>query len=151
AFPFPEGLRGRVEFWKNVFGVWGSNQVVFHDMAHPGLIYDIMQLPGEAGARYTREQEALVRARREELETRLRRLEFMVRDNAPLTEDEKQLALLITTHAGTDAIAGASTRVRSQRGIRERFRRGVEISARYDAVFRSIFREEGVPEDIAFL
>ena len=29
--------------------------------------------------------------------------------------------------------------------------RGLEISQRYDAVFRKIFREEGLPEDLAFL
>jgi membrane-bound lytic murein transglycosylase D len=41
--------------------------------------------------------------------------------------------------------------VRSQRGLRERFRRGLEVSGRYDATFRRIFREAGLPEDLAYL
>jgi membrane-bound lytic murein transglycosylase D len=35
--------------------------------------------------------------------------------------------------------------------MRERFKRGLEISGRYDAVFRGVFREAGLPEDLAYL
>jgi membrane-bound lytic murein transglycosylase D len=48
-------------------------------------------------------------------------------------------------------LAGAAERVRSQRGLRERFRRGLEISARYEQHFRRIFRDAGLPEDLAYL
>jgi len=150
-FPFPEGLRGRVEFWKNTFGVWSTRQVILHDVDHPGLVYETLILPGVIRSTYSKEQEAFVRSHREDLELRLKRLETMIELRAPLTDEEKELALLITTRAGTDAIRGACNRVRSQRGVRERFRRGLEISGRYDAMFRRIFREEGVPEDIAYL
>jgi membrane-bound lytic murein transglycosylase D len=46
---------------------------------------------------------------------------------------------------------GAAMRVRSQRGIRERFKHGLEISRRYDRQFRKIFRDAGLPEDLAYL
>lgn len=49
------------------------------------------------------------------------------------------------------AIADASERLRTQRGMRERFKRGLEISGRYDAAFRGVFREAGLPEDLAYL
>jgi len=69
---------------------------------------------------------------------------------------EKRLGIeaLIETALGMqniDAIAGASDRLRSQRGLRERFKRGLEISGRYDAAFRQAFREAGLPEDLAYL
>jgi membrane-bound lytic murein transglycosylase D len=48
-------------------------------------------------------------------------------------------------------LAGASERLRSQRGTRERFKRGLEISGRYDLQFRKIFRDAGLPEDLAYL
>lgn len=150
VFPFPEGLRGHVEFWKNVFGVWGSRQVAFHDIEHPGLVYEVLNLGTDPGTS-TQDDELLIRVRRETLVERLKRLEILVEMRAPLTEDEKQLALLITTEAGTDAIRGAGNRVRSQKGVRERFRRGLEISGRYDRAFREVFREAGLPEDIAYL
>jgi membrane-bound lytic murein transglycosylase D len=53
--------------------------------------------------------------------------------------------------AGGDAIEGAHARVRTQRGLRERFRAGLGRAARYDTTFRQIFREAGLPEDLAYL
>jgi len=52
---------------------------------------------------------------------------------------------------GTRAIYGADERVRVQRGLRERFRRGVEISGRYEPAFREAFRAAGLPEDLVYL
>ena len=46
---------------------------------------------------------------------------------------------------------GAAERVRAQRGTRERFKHGLEISRRYDRQFRKIFRDAGLPEDLAYL
>lgn len=153
ADPFPslEGLRGHVEFWKKTFGTWGLGQVALHDKEHPSLVYEVLELPGNVTGAYTPEQERFIRARREALEARLQRLEQMAALHAPLTDDEKELAILITTNAGTDAIGGVASRVRSQRGLRERFRTGLEISGRFDAIFRQIFREAGLPEDLACL
>ncbi len=150
-FPFPEGLRGHVDFWTNVFGVWTNRQVVFHDMAFPALVYEVIDLPGAVGGTYTPEQQSVVRAHREAIEERLRRLQVMIEMKAPLTDDEKNLALLVATAAGTDALTGSAERVRSQRGIRERFRRGLEISGRYDPTFRKIFVDAGLPADLACL
>lgn len=150
-FPFPEGLRGHVDFWTNVFGVWTNRQVVFHDMRFPALVYEVIDLVGPSGGTYTPEQQQIVRAHRAAIEARLRSLQVMVELKAPLTDDEKSLALLVATAAGTDALTGAADRVRSQRGIRDGFRRGLQISGRYDSVFRKIFVDAGLPADLACL
>jgi membrane-bound lytic murein transglycosylase D len=68
-----------------------------------------------------------------------------------LADDEKALALKIADAAGSGGIVGASQRVRSQRGLRERFRRGLEISGRYHDAFVAVFREAGLPEELADL
>jgi membrane-bound lytic murein transglycosylase D len=149
--PAPEGIRDRVDFWKSVYAGWSLTQVALHDVDHPTLVYGVLDLHGPAEERYTDEQSAYVRACREELESRLRVLERKVLAGEPLDDREKELALRVTTTAGGDAILGAHARVRSQRGMRERFRRGIEISYRYDATFREIFREAGLPEDLAYL
>lgn len=150
-FPNPEGLRESVEFWKQVWSTWSLGQVALHDVEHPALVYEVLELPGGPSETYTAAQREFVRACRTDLETRLKTLEAKVALGVPLDESEKRLALAIGTAAGTDAIRGASTRVRSQRGLRERFRRGLEISGRYMDEFRRIFREAGLPEDLAYL
>jgi membrane-bound lytic murein transglycosylase D len=151
--PFPtfEGLTSNVEFWKNVFSTWTLGQFVLHDNEHLALVYEVVNVPGPVGEVLTHAQREFVRGRERQLELRLRTLESKVRTGSELTDEEKTLAVQIATTAGTDSVTGAAARARAQRGLRERFRRGLEISARYDAAFREVFRQAGLPEDLAFL
>jgi membrane-bound lytic murein transglycosylase D len=151
TFPCGDSMREGVEFWKNVWTRWSLGQVVLHDTDHPSIVYDVFDLPPPAGEAYTDEQRDYVKARREALQARLAAIEQKLADGAPLADDEKELALKITETAGSAAITGASQRVRSQRGLRERFRRGLEISGRYHDAFVAVFREAGLPEDLADL
>lgn len=43
------------------------------------------------------------------------------------------------------------SRIRSQRGAKEHFAEGLKISGRYIAQMQKIFREEGLPEELAYL
>ena len=150
-FPCSDGMREGVEFWKSVWTRWTLEQVVLHDTEHPSIIYDVFELPPPAGEVYTEAQRAYVKGRREALEARLAAIEGKLAVSAPLADDEKALVLKITERAGSDAVVGASQRVRSQRGLRERFRRGLEISGRYRDAFAAVFREAGLPEVLAHL
>ncbi len=152
VFPAPPELAPKVKFWQQVFAVWGRHQVALHDNRHLDLVYGVLTLPGPVGETQTAEQRAFVSAHRDHLQAMLSQLEFKIASGAPLTPPEQALATHIrASSGGPGAIAGASERLRSQRGMRERFKRGLEISGRYDAAFRSVFREAGLPEDLAYL
>ncbi|MDS4041187.1 MAG: lytic transglycosylase domain-containing protein [Candidatus Competibacter sp.] len=152
AFPMPPELQPQVEFWRNVYAVWGRHQVALHDSRHMDLIYEVVALPGPASEGYTTEQQEYLKIRQEMLKANLRQLELKTTSGTPLTPTEQALANRIqTSSGGPGTIAGASDRLRSQRGLRERFKRGLEISGRYDAAFRGVFREAGLPEDLAYL
>ena len=150
-FPVPEEIRPNVDFWRHVYGVWGRGEVAFHDDEHLGVIYEVAELPGPVRAGYTREQKAWIVARKAWYRERLDALESKVRARAPLGADDRALLAKLEAGAGPGALEGAADRVRSQRGVRERFRRGLEISGRYDGEFREIMRARGVPQDLAFL
>ena len=150
-FPVPEEIRPNVDFWRHVYGDWSRGQVAFHDNEHLGVVYEVGELPGAVHEGYTNEQKGWVRSREALYRDRLRVLEQKVRTRAPLTSSDKQLLAKIEQGAGRGAIYGAADRVRSQRGVRERFKRGLEISGRYDPSFRKIMRAKGVPEDLAYL
>ncbi len=151
VFPCSDTMREGVDFWKNVWTRWTLEQVVLHDTDHPSIVYEVFELPPPAGEVYTDEQREYVKGRREALEARLAAIESKVASAAPLADDEKELALKIADAAGTGGIMGASQRVRSQRGLRERFRRGLEISGRYHDAFVAVFRDAGLPEGLADL
>jgi membrane-bound lytic murein transglycosylase D len=150
---FPEygSTRPNVQFWIRVFAEWSMGQVVVHDLDHPAVIYEVADLPGPIEERYSEKQLEFIEDLNERWQDRLQRVEKKVRKGKNLNDREKEWVLRITTNAGTDRILGAHERVRTQRGLRERFRRGVEISGRYENRIRAVFRDAGLPEDLAFL
>lgn len=151
AFPVPSALDDAVAFWKRVWSEWELDSVVLHDNRYPTVIYEIVPLPGPVDDGYTDAQREFARERRDALAERLAALEAKVAAGTELDEEEKRLALIVTQGAGADALPGASTRVRSQRGLRGRFRQGVAESGRWIPEFKAIFREAGLPEDLAYL
>jgi len=68
-----------------------------------------------------------------------------------LNKEQQRLLDVIRRGGGTHVLAGADSRLRSQRGMRERFLEGLEISGRYDRIMRAIFRDAALPEDLALL
>ena len=151
TFPVPAEIQDNVDFWRHVYGVWSRSEVAIHDDEHLGVIYEVTRIPGLTQASYSQLQQAWLKDRVDHYRFRLADLEQRVRNNQPLTADDKALLEKFKRAGGVGALYGASERVRAQRGIREKFRRGVEISGRYDRTFREIMRRHGVPEDLAFL
>jgi membrane-bound lytic murein transglycosylase D len=146
-----EALGPNVEFWTRVFSEWTLGQVVIHDKEYPAIIYEVIDLPGPIGEAYTREQRDWAESFRGDWEHYLHHLERKIAARKPLEEIDKQWALHFATVVGSDKLEGAHKRVRSQRGLRERFRAGLERSFRFDGAIREILREHGLPEDLAYL
>ena len=149
VFPLPAGLEPAVDFWVKVFADWRRDQVALHDDTHLGVVYRVLDIPGTVAEGLTPGQRAWVRGQEERLATELSRLARKQAAGQALSKDEQKLAAAIKR--GDGRIKGAADRVRSQRGTRERFLRGLEISGRYDQPFRAVFRAHGLPEDLAYL
>ena len=148
-FPLPAGLEPAVDFWCKVFAEWSREQVALHDDEHLGVIYRVVDIPGPVAEGLTNHQRAWVREQENRLINELSRLSTKHASGQALTKEEQRLAKAITR--GNGKIKGAAERVRTQRGTRERFLRGLEISGRYDSAFREVFRARGLPEDLAYL
>ncbi|WP_228719812.1 lytic transglycosylase domain-containing protein [Methylococcus geothermalis] len=152
VFPRYPALEPQVAFWRRVYAEWSRSQVALHDDRHMGVVYEVVDLPGDARGGLTPSQKALVQERLDYWKYRLRRLEDKLASRAPLDAADLQLARRIGEHVDVrTAIQGAAERLRYQRGLRERFKRGLEISGRYHEHFRRIFRDAGLPEELAFL
>ncbi len=150
-FPVPPALNGPVAFWRDVFSLWTLNQVALHDREYPNLVYEVVQLPGRAGESYTATQKAHLREREQQMTARIERATRKSIAGARLSPAEAALVERIRVHAGVSALRDAASRLRAQRGLRERFRDGLGIAQRYDKAFREIFRNAGLPEDLAYL
>lgn len=152
TFPRPRTLENQVKFWRDVYSTWSRSQVAIHDDLHLNVVYEVLQLPGYVGEGMTSMQKDYVRERMDYWRDRLNGLEAKHAVRLPLDGEERRLAMLLTMNEdGAAAIRGAGERLRNQRGMRERFRRGLEISGMYERRFREIFRKAGLPEDLVYL
>lgn len=153
AFQKPGELQPAVEFWSKTYTVWHRSEVAFHDDRYLDVVYEVMLLPGNVDDSLTTDQKEIVKKRRDFWKVQLSILESKIRYNAPLNANDKQIISKLKSNGRqlNSLIIGASERVRSQRGTRERFKQGLDISRKYDRQFRKIFREAGLPEDLACL
>ena len=151
TFPVPPEIQPNVDFWRNVYAKWGRNQVALHDDEYLGVIYEVIDLPVGNPDGYTPNQKTIIEGHQETLKYRLRSLQGKIGRGETLSSEESALRDKLVAAGGTRAIYGADERVRVQRGLRERFRRGVEISGRYEPAFREAFRAAGLPEDLVYL
>ena len=148
-FPKPTGLATQVEFWKKVFAEYSENQVVVHDNLYLDKIYTVIDLRPLAASgaddetlrreRHRREQQEMDRV--DEALGRLARGGVSPDDLSGLERDIWNLFKDVT---GAQKFAEARDRVRTQQGLRERFRRGLEVSRRYLPQMEEIFRREGL-------
>jgi len=150
-FPIPAALGPNVAFWRKVYAMWGLGQVALHDAEHTDLVYQVVDLPAPVGESMTRAQRDFVKSRMHRLQRRLKHIAESAGHAQKLNSEDRALMRHIIDAADKTALRDASERVRSQRGLRERFRRGLELSGRYDRIFRAVFREAGLPEDLAYL
>ncbi|WP_374088566.1 lytic transglycosylase domain-containing protein [Methylomicrobium lacus] len=152
-FQKPYALEPAVEFWRKTYTVWHRSEVAFHDDRYLDVIYEVMVLPGDVDDSLTAEQKEIVNERRDFWKAQLLALESKLRYNVPLNANDRQLIAKLEGSGRqlNGVLNGAAERVRSQRGTRERFMRGLEVSRRYDRRFRKIFRDAGLPEDLACL
>ena len=153
VFHKPGELDSAVKFWCKTYAVWRRSEVAIHDDRYLDVVYEVMVLPGDVGESLTSEQKEMVSRRRDFWKAQLSVLESKLRYNAPLNADDRYLIAKLESCGKqlNSVLNGAAERVRSQRGTRERFKHGLEISSRYDRQFRKIFRDAGLPEDLAYL
>jgi membrane-bound lytic murein transglycosylase D len=155
-FPKPPGLAPQVEFWKKVFAEYSENQVAIHDDAFLDKIYTVIDLrPLAAGGA---DDETLRRERHRRQQQELNRIDATLARLArggfsPDDLDARERAIweMFRDVDEPRKYAKARERVRAQQGVRERFRRGLEISRRYLPYMEEIFRREGLPVELTRL
>jgi membrane-bound lytic murein transglycosylase D len=155
-FPKPPGLVTQVEFWRNVFAEYSENQVVVHDNLYLDKIYTVIDLRPLAASgaddqtlrreRHRREQQEMNRV--DEALGHLARGGYSPDD---LNGLERDIWNLFKDVSGSRKFIDARDRVRTQQGLRERFRRGLEVSRRYLPQMEEIFRREGLPVELTRL
>lgn len=151
-----EDLEGRVHFWRLIFTKYGQHQLVFHYRSHPEIVYSVLDFSEYASESKGRSYEKVkANATREEVGRIRQALKNLANGAPPSNSFERRIKRLFEDHVGSARSAFQAAlheeEIRSQTGIRERFREGVKLSGRYLGAIEQIFQDAGLPTEIARL
>jgi membrane-bound lytic murein transglycosylase D len=153
AFKISAALRPKVDFWKWVFGELYNHQAVLHNADEITRIYALIDLREEPGVN-PKSLSSLDRAAYRVFERYTEHLRFLTKqkyDPQELTGERRELYSVLEKYGGVRANRGADESLRIQRGLREKLRDSIIRSGQYLSVYRQIFQEHGLPEELALL
>ena len=155
SFP-SKGFEDRIEFWKAIFTEYGDREVLIHDQNDVRLIYEVVRFAREVrddGVEYERQRKELEKREKEfqRLFEEIRRYGY---DSEKLTKTHKKIIRLLESHGYSPSsrlLRELGKNMRSQRGIKEKFREGLIRSGQYLSRIETIFKEHGLPAELALL
>ncbi len=153
-FPIPPQLQDNVDFWIKVYAQYSEHEVVIHDAEHLDIIYETVKLRDYFDESIsTRIQWRKVEKAKDEYVAILKRLAGLPQpvDPALLNEKEQRVFNLWAGVADADKFSRAAANVRGQKGLRERFKLGLERSGRYLAEIQEVFQRYGLPVELGYL
>ena len=153
VFPIPLGKELRIHFWVSVFTHYSVLHRIIHDEDAPERIYRVIDLGSiDPEWRVSGEiLEAMVDAEVERFVLILKKLGDESTDYDRLSTEERRIVKMFGSPPDRRVFKRASHRVHVQEGIRERFAASIRRSQQYLDDIRSIFEEEGLPLEIAYL
>jgi membrane-bound lytic murein transglycosylase D len=147
-FPVYPSLKSNVAFWKQIYGTYSTSQGILHDRRNLDIIYDIIELkdPKTPGAaKFNSKKVKQIKIKYERL------LKTVATGKPPVSDEEKRICDLFTQKKSQGLLRDAHLNVRFQLGQKDRFRAGLIRSGAYLDEIRSIFKQYGLPLDLAYL
>lgn len=155
VFEVPKGFEERVQFWRDIYTKYSSDQGILHDRDHIEIIYGevdftpIMSDPSKNRYQKARAREKLVVQMRKDITARLLRLNGMSGPEGLSGEDFRVWNLFSGIDDKTKfKDATGRGRVRFQLGQRNHFITGIYHSGRFLREMEKIFREEKLPVEL---
>jgi membrane-bound lytic murein transglycosylase D len=142
-FTVPTGLESRVNFWKKVYTQYSTHHAIIHDEDNLDIIYDVVYLGNKTLSSRARHRKLKPHIRK--LRKTLRKL-ARIKNRVNLTPEEERIFKLVQKN-----FIKASRNIRSQLGQSDRFEEGIRKSGLYMKEIKRIFKEVGVPEELAVL
>lgn len=145
---YDESLKTDVQFWKQVFTLYSKNQHIIHDAENLDIIYQIVTFDTSV-SEYFRERH-LENKKRE-----IKRFLLEIAKNSeivkPRNHPQQQIIEQFKGVKDPAKFRKAANQIRAQQGMRENFEEGLERALNYLPFMKEVFRESGMPEELAYL
>jgi len=147
-FPVYPCLQPNIEFWTRIYTQYSSEQGVLHDSRNLNQIYGVIELVDPDGPGGRKINQNRIKTAKKKYQAILEKLMRAEPPSGPL---EEQVAGLFGPDTRPEVFRSAIRHMRCQVGQKDRFREGVIRSGAYIEDIKRIFREHGLPEDLAYL
>lgn len=147
-FPLYPCIQPNVDFWTKIYTQYSSDQGVIHDSRQMDRIYGVIALvdPYRGGGRKIN-QKRIKNAKNKYTAI----LTKLMQGKPPAGPEEQRVAEQFDPGAGAAVFRSARRYLRCQTGQKDRFREGLIRSGAYIDEIKGIFRDAGLPEDLAYL
>jgi len=147
-FPLYPCIQPNVNFWLKIYTQYSSDQGVIHDKYRMNRIYGVIPLvdPYQGGGRKTNNKR--IKAAKKKYKAILSKL---MQGKPPAGPEEQGVAQQFDPKAGAAVFRSAMRNLRCQTGQKDRFREGLMRSGAYIGEIKQIFRDAGLPQDLAYL
>jgi membrane-bound lytic murein transglycosylase D len=147
-FPMPQCIQPNVNFWVKVYSEYHSGQGIIHDNQDLDIVYGVVEIENQDRPGAGKINKARIKAAKKYYQTLLERL---ARGGVPSGPEEQRVADLFGPDAKPADFRRSAHRIRCQVGQKDRFREGLIRSGAYLDEIKQIFREHGLPVDLAYL
>lgn len=149
TLPVGEGLRPNVAFWIDIYSKYSTSEGLIHDSKYINKVYEIVEFPdgySRGGSRKVKQAKTRIRAT-------LLSIERKLKEKKPLDAEEQRIHdLFADVNEPQKFVAAAHRkRLRFQLGQKDRFLAGYKASGRFMPFMENVFREQGLPTELARL
>lgn len=156
AFTVPQRLRARVDFWKDIFTKYGRYYTVVHHRDFPQIVFDVVDMSLEGtllgDIRFENMKKERVERAVEAVKSAIKKLAAGEEAGTRLEKNIKE-KMEATLGAGVlkYSLVLKDDLIRTQTGIREKFRDSVKRSGKYLSRMEAIFKSYGLPPELTRL
>lgn len=144
-FERPPELEADIKFWQRVYTEAGTDGGYIHDNERLDVVYEHLTFPSDLSSRA---RSKIIDDAKDKYAAILRKL---ANDPDKLSPDEQRVRDLWPKSASRSTLQQASNRVRFQLGQANRFKEGLVRSGQWLPQIQQIFKEQGLPPELAAL
>ena len=154
-FPLHGDMVDAYQFWIKIYSKYNTNEYVIHDSKKMNVIYEVVKL-GEFDENnldepQTKEQKQILKDKLKYYKNILEELATLFPDTNNMNPEQTRIYRLFTGLKYKNDYYNAINSIRIQKGQKNRFKRGIEVSGRYMPFLKAIFKEYNLPEELTLL
>ncbi len=154
-FPVHNEMVAASQFWIKIFGEHNTNEYLIHDSRKLNIVYEVITWgkldESKADDPYSKEQKKYFKNKIKFYKEILVDLAAVYPDTNKMNTDQKKAYRLLSGFKSKNDFLEAANRIRVQKGQKNKFRRGLEISGRYMSYLKKTFEKYGLPEELTVL